>query len=58
MAASLRVLLVADTHLGFDDPPHARVERRRRGPDFPRNFELALEPALRGEVDAVVACFE
>jgi DNA repair exonuclease SbcCD nuclease subunit len=50
----LRVLLVADTHLGFDDPPHPRVERRRRGPDFLRNLELALEPALRGEVDAVV----
>lgn len=54
MTAALRVLLVADTHLGFDDPPHARVERRRRGPDFSRNFELALEPALRGEVDVVV----
>ena len=54
MADSLRVLLLADTHLGFDDPPHPRVDRRRRGPDFLRNFELALEPAVRGEVDAVV----
>jgi len=54
MAGPFRVLLLADTHLGFDDPPHARVERRRRGPDFLNNFELALAPALRGEVDAVV----
>jgi DNA repair exonuclease SbcCD nuclease subunit len=49
-----RVLLVADTHLGFDLPLRPRVERRRRGPDFFRNFDIALEPALRQEVDLVV----
>lgn len=54
MATSLRVLLVSDTHLGFEEPAHARVERRRRSGDFFANFERALEPALRGEVDAVV----
>lgn len=53
MASLLRVLLVADTHLGFDEPLHPRVQRRRRGPDFLANFERALQ-ALRGEVDAVV----
>ncbi len=51
---SLRVLLVADTHLGFDLPHRPRVERRRRGPDFFANFERALAPARRGEVDLVV----
>jgi DNA repair exonuclease SbcCD nuclease subunit len=30
------------------------VQRRRRGPDFFRNFDLALQPARRGEVDLVV----
>lgn len=50
----LRVLLVADTHLGFDHTYAPRVERRRRGPDFFRCFRTALEPALRGEVDMVV----
>ena len=30
----IRVLLLADTHLGFDLPSKPRVERRRRGPDF------------------------
>jgi exonuclease SbcD len=49
-----RILLVADTHLGFDLPFHPRVDRRRRGPDFFANFERALSPALRGEVDLVV----
>jgi DNA repair exonuclease SbcCD nuclease subunit len=50
----MRVLFVSDTHLGFDLPARPRVERRRRGPDFFRNFELALRPALAGEVDAVL----
>jgi exonuclease SbcD len=49
-----RILLIADTHLGFDLPFRPRIKRRRRGPDFFSNFELALEPALRNEVDIVV----
>jgi exonuclease SbcD len=51
---SLRVLLVADTHIGIDLPLRPRVQRRRRGHDFLRNFHTALEPALGGEVDIVV----
>jgi exonuclease SbcD len=50
----LRILLLADTHLGFDLPFRPRVERRRRGPDFFANFERALRPAMDGEVDLVV----
>jgi DNA repair exonuclease SbcCD nuclease subunit len=53
-AGSLSVLLVADTHLGLDLPLRPRVKRRRRGYDFLRNFEQALEPALHGQVDVVV----
>ena len=53
-SASVRVLLLADTHLGFDLPFRPRIERRRRGHDFFANFELALGPAMRGEVDLVV----
>ena len=52
--SSLHILLLADTHVGFDLPVHPRVERRRRGHDFAANFQRALEPALRGEVDFVV----
>ncbi len=48
------VLLVADTHLGFDLPRHPRIERRRRGHDFLRCFVAALQPALAGQVDLVV----
>jgi exonuclease SbcD len=54
MARPLRLLLLADTHLGFDFPVRPRVERRRRGEDFFANTRAALAPALRGEVDFVV----
>jgi DNA repair exonuclease SbcCD nuclease subunit len=49
-----RILLIADTHLGFDLPFRPRIERRRRGPDFFANFETALDRAFRQEVDLVV----
>jgi DNA repair exonuclease SbcCD nuclease subunit len=48
------VLLVADTHLGFDLPFRPRVKRRRRGHDFFANFNSALQPAINGDVDLVV----
>lgn len=51
---AIRVLLLADTHLGFDLPLRPRVKRRRRGLDFFANTRTALEPARRGEVDLVV----
>jgi DNA repair exonuclease SbcCD nuclease subunit len=51
---AIRVLLVADTHIGFDMPLRPRVDRPRRGHDFLRNFERALEPALDGRIDLVV----
>jgi DNA repair exonuclease SbcCD nuclease subunit len=51
---SVRLLLLADTHIGLDYPLQPRVDRRRRGVDFLNNFRLALQPALHGEVDLVV----
>jgi len=50
----IRLLFIADTHLGFDFTFRPRVERRRRGSDFFSNYERALEPARRQEVDVVV----
>jgi DNA repair exonuclease SbcCD nuclease subunit len=50
----VRILFLSDTHLGLDLPARPRVERRRRGDDFFRNFKTALEVARRGEVDVVV----
>jgi exonuclease SbcD len=54
MPKKIRILFLADTHLGFDLPFRPRVNRRRRGPDFFKNFELALAPAYRKEIDAAV----
>ncbi len=51
---SVRLLVLSDTHLGFDLPMRPRVERPRRGEDFFAAFEAALAPAFRGGVDAVV----
>jgi exonuclease SbcD len=50
----VRILFVSDTHIGFDLPSRPRVVRRRRGDDFLQNFDRALEPARKGEVDVVV----
>jgi DNA repair exonuclease SbcCD nuclease subunit len=50
----VRILFLADTHLGFDLPTRARIQRRRRGHDFLANYATALRPALDGEVDLVI----
>jgi DNA repair protein SbcD/Mre11 len=54
MSPVIRILLLADSHLGFDLPARPRVSRRRRGHDFLANYAAALAPALAGEVDIVV----
>jgi DNA repair exonuclease SbcCD nuclease subunit len=51
---SLRILLLADSHLGFDLPLRPQVRRRRRGHDFLANHRRSLTPALAGAVDLVV----
>lgn len=51
---ALRLLLVADSHVGIDLPRRPRVARRRRGHDFFASFERALLPARQGQVDLVV----
>lgn len=52
--SSIRLLFLADTHLGFDQPVRPRVERRRRGPDFFANFRSVLATAVDERVDLVV----
>ena len=51
---AIKILFLADTHLGFDLPFKPRISRRRRGDDFFNNFKLALQPALEGKVDLVI----
>lgn len=54
MGNVVRILLLADTHLGFDLPVNPRIHRRRRGHDFLANYATALRPALDGEIDLVI----
>jgi DNA repair exonuclease SbcCD nuclease subunit len=51
---TVRILFIADTHLGYDLPFRPRIKRRRRGPEFFANLERALTPALKHEVDCVL----
>lgn len=51
---TIRVLLLADTHLGFDLPERPRTDRHRRGQDFFDAYETALHSAVHGEVDLVI----
>ena len=50
----LRLLFLADTHLGFDYPIRPRVQQRRRGPDFFANFRRVLDHARETRPDFVV----
>jgi len=54
MGGDIRILFLADSHIGLDLPVCPRVERRRRGHDFLANYHAALQPAMRDEVDVVV----
>jgi DNA repair exonuclease SbcCD nuclease subunit len=50
----IRILFLADTHLGIDLPVRPRIERRRRGHDFLANFEAALHAAETHRVHLVI----
>jgi DNA repair exonuclease SbcCD nuclease subunit len=51
---TVRLLLLADSHLGFDHPVRPRIKRRRRGHDFMSNYRRALRTAVDERVDLVV----
>jgi exonuclease SbcD len=50
----IRILFLADTHIGLDWPVKPRIRRRRRGDDLYNNYLLALKPALKKQVDLVI----
>ncbi|MDH5549336.1 MAG: metallophosphoesterase, partial [Gemmatimonadota bacterium] len=52
--SAIRILFLADTHLGIDMPLRPRIARRRRGPDFFANYERALQAAHDHRVHAVI----
>ena len=54
MEPQIRILFLADSHLGYDQPLRPRVERRRRGEDFYANSQRVLQTARWEKFDLVV----
>lgn len=56
-AGHIRVLLLSDTHIGFDHPTSDKpTKNRRRGFDFFENFQFIVDQALTLGVDYVIHC--
>lgn len=54
LSVSLKIIFLADTHLGFDYPLRPRLDIRRRGPDFFDNFHRICQTALEEQADLLV----
>jgi len=50
----LKILFLADTHLGFDFPMRPKKDKRRRGPDFFANFDRVISYAKENKVDLII----
>ena len=50
----LRICLLADSHLGYDQTQNPRIHRRRRGPDFFQNYLRILKQAQSTHTDLIV----
>ncbi|PLX19352.1 MAG: hypothetical protein C0599_11010 [Salinivirgaceae bacterium] len=50
----LKIIFLADTHLGFDFPLKPKKEKRRRGIDFFNNFDKILEYAKKINANLVI----
>ena len=51
---ALRIIFLADTHLGLDLPFRPRIQRRRRGPEFFDNFQKVLDDAVELKADCII----
>lgn len=51
---TVRILLLADSHLGFDHPLRPKIRRRRRGLDFMASYRRACQTAIEERVDLLV----
>lgn len=50
----IKIIFLADTHLGFDFPLRPKKEKRRRGMDFFTNFDEVLRYAKQTKADLVI----
>ncbi|WP_420581457.1 metallophosphoesterase family protein [Reichenbachiella sp.] len=57
MAENISILLLSDTHIGFDHPSNDKPgKNRRRGYDFFNNFKLIVDKAIDLKVNYVIHC--
>ena len=54
MGTALRILHMADSHIGANLPVRPRLAVPRRGDDFVRSYEWVLDQALAQQVDLVI----
>jgi DNA repair exonuclease SbcCD nuclease subunit len=50
----LKILFLADSHLGLDYPIYPRIKRRRRGDDFFKNYKSILNHAKSKKADLLI----
>lgn len=50
----VKIIFLADSHLGFDFPLKPKKEKRRRGMDFFNNFDFILDYARKVKADLLI----
>ncbi|MFN8255731.1 MAG: DNA repair exonuclease [Bacteroidales bacterium] len=50
----IKIIFLADSHLGFDFILKPKKEKRRRGPDFFKNFDKIIEYAKQVKADLII----
>jgi DNA repair protein SbcD/Mre11 len=50
----IKIIFLADSHLGFDFILRPKKEKRRRGPDFFTNFDKIIEYAKQVKADLII----
>ena len=54
MSDFFRILFFSDSHLGFDYPIKPKIDRRRRGIDFFKNFDYILKYAKEQDINLLL----
>ncbi len=50
----IKIIFLADTHLGFDFPLRPKKKKRRRGSDFFNNFDKIIDYAQQNKADLLI----
>lgn len=56
MRTKLKLIFFSDTHIGFDHPVRPKNNKRHRGADFFKNFQIVINRAIEQKVDFLIHC--